>query len=666
MHSPRMLSALALVAGCSIGNHKSQVVRQNPVPDDVRAALQALPQAQVVAVHESGIPRFLVGRLNAQPLTGMSAAEMTPALAGLAPVFRLEPQNLRVASARVDELGKSHIWIKQQKNGLPVVNGDLRLHVDGSGTIYSVSGSAYDGVTDIDTTAAVAADRAVAKAVAQYPAGTVSPIGTPRLLYIIAGEHGEMHLAWEIAVRGRPAVDDKVYVDAKAANAEVVDVHPVSEPALSRTVFDLHASVNLADATLLRDEGDPPVAAADSAFADDANAAFDNTGKAFDCYKQVFKRDSFDGEGHPLFSFVDAPFSNNAAFFSVDDPANPDLKGFMVFGRGDGVLFTQNMAADQDITDHELAHGITFTTSGLVPHFESGALNESFSDAMAATCDAFRRNTVDANTFKIGEQSFTPAVAGDAIRVMNDPARQGDPDFYADRFLGTADNGGVHTNAGIPNLAFALEVAGGRHPRGRSRTFVNALGIQRTSKILFRANTEFLTPDAKMIDERAAELLAAQELFGPFAAFQTFKAWNAVGVPIALFDFSDDFDEIEQVDAPDSFIISLDRTKTQVFQIDVPDGASKLTFQTRGGTGGGGPGDTTGHLAILGKAGAPPSVTTAFDGSVTAADFDEVAFSDQFSTNETLQIDNPPPGPFFVMVFAAQDFLNVSAFVDVY
>jgi len=59
-------------------------------------------------------------------------------------------------------------------------------------------------------------------------------------------------------------------------------------------------------------------------------------------------------------------------------------------------------------------------------------------------------------------------------------------------------------------------------------------------------------------------------------------------------------------------------------------------------------------------------VTAGFDGSVIAADFDEVAFSDEFSTNETLQIDNPPPGPFFVMVFAVQDFLNVSAIVNVY
>jgi hypothetical protein len=56
---------------------------------------------------------------------------------------------------------------------------------------------------------------------------------------------------------------------------------------------------------------------------------------------------------------------------------------------------------------------------------------------------------------------------------------------------------------------------------------------------------------------------------------------------------------------------------------------------------------------------APPSRSSVqFDGSVTGSDAEEVAFSPTFSTTEDLRVVDPPPGPYFMTVFAAQDFLN--------
>ncbi len=37
---------------------------------------------------------------------------------------------------------------------------------------------------------------------------------------------------------------------------------------------------------------------------------------------------------------------------------------------------------------------------------------------------------------------------------MGDPQGDGDPDHYSERYTGTSDNGGVHTNSGIPNQAY--------------------------------------------------------------------------------------------------------------------------------------------------------------------------------------------------------------------
>ena len=56
----------------------------------------------------------------------------------------------------------------------------------------------------------------------------------------------------------------------------------------------------------------------------------------------------------------------------------------MIFGDGDGVVFI-GFARALDVVAHELAHGVTQFTSGLLYTNESGALNEHFSDVFGTT-----------------------------------------------------------------------------------------------------------------------------------------------------------------------------------------------------------------------------------------------------------------------------------------
>ena len=58
--------------------------------------------------------------------------------------------------------------------------------------------------------------------------------------------------------------------------------------------------------------------------------------------------------------------------------------------------------------------------------------------------------------YLMGEDVVRPG----GLRSMANPAF-GDPDHYSKRFLGSDDNGGVHTNSGIPNQAFYLAIEGG-------------------------------------------------------------------------------------------------------------------------------------------------------------------------------------------------------------
>ena len=82
------------------------------------------------------------------------------------------------------------------------------------------------------------------------------------------------------------------------------------------------------------------------------------------------------------------------------------------------------------------------------------------SDIFAALIEKWKGHSDDpANNhlndavWKIGEDVWTPAQSGDAMRYMYDPQRaSGNKDYYPTRYVGTADGGGVHWNSGIANL----------------------------------------------------------------------------------------------------------------------------------------------------------------------------------------------------------------------
>jgi hypothetical protein len=115
---------------------------------------------------------------------------------------------------------------------------------------------------------------------------------------------------------------------------------------------------------------------------------------------------------------------------------------------------------------------------------------------------------------------------------MYDPAIAGDYDYYPTRYTGTGDNGGVHTNSGIANLAFKLLVTGGTHPRGKTTTVVTGIGMQAAGAIFYRANRDLMTSSttfaqAKTYTEQAASALG-------YSVASVTQAWQAVGVGMVV------------------------------------------------------------------------------------------------------------------------------------
>ena len=213
----------------------------------------------------------------------------------------------------------------------------------------------------------------------------------------------------------------------------------------NRTIFDAQHQSDQRATAMMRNEGGAPVA--DTA----VNQAYDGLGDTYRFYWEVLGRDSIDDTGMALLGEVHFGVDYDNAFWDGER---------MMFGDGDGRLFTGFTSA-VDVIGHELTHGVTQATINLLYTGQSGALNESISDVFGSLVKQYSLGqSADKADWLIGSGILGPALHGQALRSMKAPgtAFDGDdqPTQMTDYVTTAADNGGVHTNSGIPNHAFYL------------------------------------------------------------------------------------------------------------------------------------------------------------------------------------------------------------------
>jgi Zn-dependent metalloprotease len=288
-----------------------------------------------------------------------------------------------------------------------------------------------------------------------------------------------------------------------------------------RTIFDCARTTFLASATVEHTEDGP--ASADES----VNRAFEGLGHTRDFYKDVFDRDSLDGRGMRLNGYVHYDEEFNNAFWDGSQ---------MVFGDGDGVLFT-DFTKSLDVIGHELAHGVTEFACGLTYHNQSGALNESMSDVFGSLVKQWvRKETADQADWLIGAEVFTPEIDADALRSMKAPGkaynneqfgRDPQPDHMS-KFAQLPDTqrgdwGGVHINSGIPNKAFYLTAIS-----------IGGFAWEAPGHIWYAA-LEASTPTTEFQQFADTTYLKAGQLFGAQSAEQqaVLAAWKEVGIRIS-------------------------------------------------------------------------------------------------------------------------------------
>ena len=283
-------------------------------------------------------------------------------------------------------------------------------------------------------------------------------------------------------------------------------------------------------------------------------------GWTYDYYFKRHGRRGLDNRDRPILTMINAVRQQDWFLVPPEDldlvfnafwcpPCGPGFSGMMYFGNGAGPQFFANffglgaqsinyLAGSLDVAAHELTHAVTDSSSGLIYLNESGALNEAFSDIMATAVEFYYQPPgagVGQADFLIAEDSVrTPGGIGlQGIRSLVNPFAFGDPDHYSIRYTGPEDDGGVHTNSGIPNHAFYLAIAGGTNRvSGLSVTGVGLANIEQMEKVFYRAFTLLMPANSTFATARAATIQAARDLYGatgPVLNAVT-QAWTAVGV----------------------------------------------------------------------------------------------------------------------------------------
>ncbi|ATB27165.1 M4 family metallopeptidase [Melittangium boletus] len=487
-----------------------------------------------------------------------------------------------------DELGMTHVRLDRQSEGVKVFGEQVISHLDKDGKVADVTGTLSNVPAGLGSSP-VKLTAQDALAVAQKAFGQESTRAPTSERVIVKGNDGQYHAAYHVKLdklsdfkAGEEPRRMNYFVDAhsgelvksfdqmggfahevEAAKARAskpttpstpTTPNSPSQPAtgkaddtslysgkvdLSTTkqangtytledssrgsgvvTYDGNNKANASGKTQITDKNDVWGESSDPARSKAAVDAHYGAEMTYDFLKDVLGRNSLDGKGEKLVSYVHVDKNLVNAFWDGEK---------MSYGDGDGK--DSGPLTTLDIAGHEIAHGLTERTAGLVYEGESGGLNESFSDIMGAGVEwyASQKNPAVKFDWKVGEDAWTPGNGtDDALRYMDDPTKDG---YSVDHYKNYPKQTEVHGSSGIANNAFYLLTEGGKN-RTSGLEVKDGIGMDKSLKIFGRALTTYMTPDTTFAQAREATIKAATDLHGANSVeVQKVKdAWTAVGV----------------------------------------------------------------------------------------------------------------------------------------
>ena len=444
--------------------------------------------------------------------------------------FHLSDPARQTRVGRVTETGRGQVVRAQQlAQGLPVIGGELVVTTDAANNLVSITGETARSAPRSSTptvSAATAAERALGRvARAEHVQVSTLRASTPELSVYDASLLGPgsavARLVWRTEVGNGLDVRHYTLVDAHRG-AVVLDFSMINaakelyvcDRANMRAAADacigngVRSLVTGTDSGALLSETDAEGAA-------DVNAAFDHSYDFYDFLLAETGRDSLDDAGKALRSTV--RYCDNTSPCPYEN----------AYWNGAQMVYGAGFSRADDVVGHELTHGVTEFTSGLLYYYQSGAINESLSDVFGELFDqqADRAGTDAAgDKWLLGED-----LPGGAGRDMADPPAFGQPDSMTsalyDADVAFTDDGGVHTNSGVGNKAAFLMTDGGSH----DGVTVAGIGPDKTLQV-WHAASQLLTSGSDYADLAVALVQGCTNIVGTagIAAADCTQVGNAV------------------------------------------------------------------------------------------------------------------------------------------
>ena len=357
----------------------------------------------------------------------------------------------------------------------------------------------------------------------------------------------------------------------------------------------------------------------------------------YDTLKNVLGWQSLDGNNTATYIAAHVNTAYDNAYYS-------DSCKCMFIGDG-GTSF--NSLGSIDVIGHEMGHGVTDATSGLVYANESGGLDESNSDITGEMVEAYARaggtGTTIPNTGNDWMMGKEIAKNGQPLRWLYKPSLDGRSPNAWSSSIGSID---VHLSSGPNNRMFYF-LSQGSNSTSTSNYYsqyltkaplaMTGIGSDKAFRIWFKAATTKFTSSTNYADARTKVLAAANELYGVGSkeAIAVQRAYAAINVGT---------DVAETTTGGAVTISSQPASKTVTagsvasFAVTATGGTAPYSYQwTRGG------------VAIAGATSATYSLTAqaSDNGAVFAVKVTDSASSPTSATssNATLTVGStPPPG----------------------
>lgn len=509
----------------------------------ILGALAALVAAMVTPAAASTAPTDVYGQ-------AVSAVKTHAAQAHYAP-----GQTFTLRGLVTDPDGTRHIRLHRYVGGLPVLGGDLIVHLDRAGAWRGVS-QTLRGAPRIATTPTLSAAQAAKAALAASSALDTSADGVQLALDTVG--NAPARLAYEVVVSGiyPDGTPSELHVVVDAHNGQTIRSWDENMPGTGHglhvgdvtigttaipTGYELrdvprgnHYTIDLQNRQSEK-PGTQPISSSTDEFGDGtlsnrATVGVDahfGAAATWDYYKNVHGRSGPRNDGVSPYSRVHYGRNYVNAFWS-------DSCFCMTYGDGDLSKGWYPLTS-LDVAGHEMTHGLTSNTADLTYSGESGGLNEATSDIFGTLVEFHAAVTVDNPDYLIGEKLRTSGVP---LRYMDKPSKDGKS---VDCWYSGVGNLDVHYSSGVGNHFFFLLAvgSGARTVNGVAYdsptcngSSVTGIGNAKAGAIWYRALTVYMTSSTTYHGARTASLSAAADLYGSGSAeYATVAgAWAAVNV----------------------------------------------------------------------------------------------------------------------------------------